>query len=97
MIPVIWSLITGNPIARAIAKIGVGVLLVLGLRAKWRNDGANEAEAEHKAEAAEANEKAHERMNNADLGIGATDSERIERLRDFAAKHGDRPAKGKSR
>lgn len=39
----------------------------------------------------------HERMNDADLGIGATDSERIERLREFAAKHGDRPAKGKSR
>ena len=39
--------------------------------------------------------KAHERINEADLGVGATDGERIERLRDFAAKHGNRPTKGK--
>ncbi|MGL5008610.1 MAG: hypothetical protein ACRC6I_01910 [Paracoccaceae bacterium] len=45
------------------------------------------------AERAEADAKAHERMNDADLGIGATDAERVDRLREFAAKHGDRPPK----
>ena len=89
-----WVIFKASPIARMLAKIGAAVLLVLGLRAKWRMDGANEQEAEHKAEAAEANRKAHERMNDADLGIGATDSERIERLRGFAAKHGTRQTKG---
>lgn len=32
---------------------------------------------------------AHERINDADTGIGATDGERIERLREFADKHGN--------
>ena len=32
--------------------------------------------------------KAHERINEADLGVGASDAERVDRLRGFAAKHG---------
>jgi hypothetical protein len=31
----------------------------------------------------------HERINDADLGLGASDDERIKRLREFATKHGD--------
>lgn len=38
----------------------------------------------------QADAMAHERINNAETGIGATDSERINRLREFAAKHGNR-------
>ena len=31
---------------------------------------------------------AHARINDADLGIGASDAERVDRLRDFADRHG---------
>jgi hypothetical protein len=62
MIAVIWSLITGNPIARMLAKIGGLILGVLTMRALWKRDGRKEAEAEHKAEAAEAKGKTIEEV-----------------------------------
>lgn len=91
----IWSIITDllAPFWPYIA----GALAIVGGWLVAKRQGAKGERAKHKAEAAEANEKAHERMNNADLGIDASDAERIERLRDFAARHGDRQAKGKSR
>lgn len=62
LISVAWAIFKASPIARWLAKIGGLVLLVLGLRAKWRRDGANEQEAEHKAEAAEAHQKTIEEV-----------------------------------
>lgn len=88
MIGVIWSVIIGNPIARLIAKIG-GLILIVGTFGAWqRRQGAQGQKAKQAEAQAKADRKAHERMNDADLGIGASDAERIERLREFAAKHG---------
>jgi hypothetical protein len=64
---------------------------VLALYFKGRSD----AKAKADSKAMKEDIKAHERINEADLGVGATDSERIERLREFAAKHGNGQAKGK--
>ncbi len=91
----IWTLLTGNPVARLLAKIAGIALAVLTFGAWQRRQGAQGQKAKQAEAQAKAEAKAHERMNDADLGIGATDSERIERLRDFAAKHGNRQAKGK--
>ncbi len=89
----IWDLITGF-LPDIWPYFAAALVLVAGWftakRQGAQGQKARQAEAQAKAEA-----QAHERMNDADLGIGATDSERIERLRDFAAKHGNRPAKGK--
>ena len=64
---------------------------VLALYFKVRS--GDKAKAENKVMKEDI--KAHERINEADLGVGATDGERIERLREFAAKHGNGSAKGK--
>lgn len=57
---------------------------VLALYLKGRSD----AKAKADGKAMKEDMKAHERINEADLGIGATDDERVKRLREFAAKHG---------
>lgn len=64
---------------------------LVGLYLKGRSD----AKAKAETKAMKEDLKAHERINEADLGIGATDSERVDRLREFAAKHGNGPAKRK--
>jgi hypothetical protein len=97
MIGIIWTFLTGNRIARTIGLAVMAVLGVLTFGAVKKREGAQEARSEAAAKAAKADREAHERMNHADLGIGATDAERIERLRDFAARHGDRPAEGPGR
>jgi len=83
------SLITGKLAPYLMA--GLAALAALfGAYFKGRRD----SHAARDARDAKADQQAHGRMNDADLGIGATDSERIDRLRGFAAKHGNRPAKG---
>ena len=74
----------------AAAAFGV-LMLGLGI---YRKGGADN-QAKHTANEAKAEREAHERINNADTGSGLDDGQRIDRLRDFAAKHGNRPAKGK--
>ncbi len=91
----IIGLITGNPIARFVAKLAGIALAVLTFGAWQRRQGAQGAKAKQAAAQAKAEAQAHERMNDADLGIGASDSERIDRLRDFATKHGNGQTKGK--
>lgn len=78
---------------------GIGPYLMAGLAALVALFGAyfkgrRDSHSARDAKDAKADQQAHGRMNDADLGIGATDSERIDRLRGFAAKHGNRPAKG---
>lgn len=97
MISVAWAIFKASPIARWLAKIGGLVLLVLTFGAYQRRQGAQIATAKQVEAQAKADRKAHERMNDADLGIGASDAERIERLREFAAKHGNGQAKGSGR
>ena len=85
----ILDLITGG-IGPYLIAAGSAVLAIV--MAFFR--GKASANAKRDARDAKANEQAHGRMNDADLGIGATDSERVKRLRGFAAKHGNRQAKG---
>lgn len=81
MIGVVWSILTGNPIARMLAKIGGLILLVLGLRAKWRSDGAKEQKAEQAEAALDATVKGQEAARKgraeaaAKLGKGVTPEE----------------------
>lgn len=88
MIGFLWTLATGNPIARFVAKIAGIALAVLSFGMWQRRQGAQGQKAKQAEAQAKADRKAHERINEADLGIGASDAERVKRLRDFAAKHG---------
>ena len=87
LILTLWRLITGNPIARAIggAVAALAALWAYGLAKK--REGESTARADAAAKAAKADQQANERMNDADLGIGATDDERVRRLREFARKN----------
>ncbi len=79
MMGFIWKIILGG-----LWKPILAVLGALGLYVKGRSD----AKAKAQSKAMKEDLKAHERINEADLGIGASDAERVERLREFAAKHG---------
>lgn len=54
----------------------------LGLYVKGRRDGRGRADAD----AMRRYHDMRERIDHADTGIGASDADRIKRLRDFAAK-----------
>lgn len=58
-----------------------------------RREGVKAERARDDAADAQAERETHERINQADTGAGLSDDARIERLRDFAAKHGARPPK----
>jgi hypothetical protein len=77
----IWALIP-NPIKRALAW------LLAGLAALWaiRAGAKREVRQQTVLEAAEAYAKTRKAIDDAETGIGASDSERIKRLSDFAAK-----------
>lgn len=60
MIGVIWSLLTGNPIARALAKVGGVILGVLTMRAIWKRDGRKEERAAQAEAALDATVKGQE-------------------------------------
>jgi len=49
--------------------------------------GRREGRQKARTEALRADAKAQERMNEADIGVGATDEHNIKWLRDFHAKH----------
>ena len=82
----IWDLISGllPNVWGYIAAAVTALLGILGVYVKGRRD----AKAKAETKAMKEDLKAHERINEADLGIGASDAERVERLREFAAKHG---------
>lgn len=61
-----------------IATLVIAALAGLGL-AKWRLE-SNAVTRDRR----EQEVKAHDRINQADIGIGATDEQRAERLRDMA-------------
>lgn len=89
----IWAFLTGNPIARAIAKVLAVALAVLTFGAWQRRQGASGAKADRAAKDAKADQQAHERMNHAETGSGMSDDQRAKWLREFAVKHGTRPPK----
>jgi hypothetical protein len=64
--------------------IGAALAAILAAAAwAWRARGKAEQVDRLKADVA-----AHGRMNDADLGHGASDAERVKRLREFADRHG---------
>lgn len=64
--------------------LGAALVAIMAAAAlAWRARGKAEQVASLKADVA-----AHERMNDADLGHGASDAERVERLSGFADRHG---------
>jgi hypothetical protein len=93
-VSVIWDLLSGlvPNLWGYVAAAGAAVLGILGVYFKGRKDAKTKAENK----AMKEDIKAHDRINQADLGIGATDGQRIDRLRDFAAKHGNGQTKGPS-
>ena len=66
-------------IAKAIPWL-LGLVGLLGVYVRGRHNGKVKATRE----VMEAYKKARERIDNADLGIGATDDERRKRLREFS-------------
>ena len=66
-------------IAKAIPWL-LGLVGLLGVYLRGRHNGKVKATRE----VMEAYKKARERIDNADLGIGATDDERRKRLREFS-------------
>lgn len=72
--------------------LAAGLAAIVGIVGSYMK-GRSDATAKARVKDLKVDLEAHERMNHADLGADATDDERIDRLRRFAAKHGDRPAK----
>ena len=70
MIGVIWSLITGNPLARLLAKIAGIALAVVTFGAWQRRQGAQGAKAKQAVKDAKAHQKTTERMQDADAQMG---------------------------
>lgn len=66
-------------IAKAIPWI-IGLIGLLGVYLRGRHNGKVKATRE----VMEAYKKTRERIDNADLGIGASDDDRIKRLREFS-------------
>ena len=66
-------------IAKAIPWL-LGLMGLLGVYLRGQHNGRVKATRE----VMEAYKKTQERINNADLGIGATDDERRKRLREFS-------------
>lgn len=74
-----------------------GALGILGALFLGRRQGRVNERDRQAAKDAKADLQAHERINNAETGSGMSDVERVDRLRDFAAKHGVRPPKAGGR
>ena len=77
----IWALIPA-PVKRAVAWLIVGLAAVWAIRAGAKRD----ARAEAALDAANATIETHERIDHADTGIGATDLQRVQRLREFSER-----------
>ena len=76
-------------VLRLIALFWKPIAWALGIGATYLK-GRSDARAKRKVQDLEADQDANERINHADVGLGATDDQRIKRLRDFEAKYGNR-------
>lgn len=66
--------------------IGVGISALLAMWLGGRMTGKSDAKQRTALDAAERQAKTTKEIAHADLGIGASDGERIKRLSEFAAK-----------
>lgn len=78
-----WLLIPA-PIRRALAWIGGALAVAFG----FYQAGRRSAHQDNEQAETERELEAHERMNDADLGIGASDDDVVKRLRDYAKRNG---------
>jgi len=62
-------------------------LAIAALMATWFG-GRKAGKTDAKVDALKQEVKAHDRINEADTGIGASDADRIRMLREFAKRHG---------
>jgi hypothetical protein len=93
----IWAFLTQSRLARWIGAAVMGALAVLSFGYIKKREGVQAERAREAQRDAQANEEAHDRINQADTGAGLSDDARRDRLRDFAAKHGARPPKAGGR
>jgi len=96
----IWGFVQFVLNSRLARLIGTALAAVAALRTfgAWKKrEGVKYEQARKAQRDAEAERKAHERINEADTGAGLDDDQRRERLREFAAKHGNRPPKAGGR
>lgn len=66
--------------------LGAAVAVILAVLGAWLA-GKREARQEARSEAMRADAKRHKDMNDADIGVGATDEQHVKWLRDFAERH----------
>lgn len=71
-----------SPFRKALAWIAGTALLIGGAFLAGRRD----AKKDEAVKDLKADIKAHERINNADLGLGATDEDRVKRLRQMSER-----------
>lgn len=83
----IWAAILNS---RPVRWLGAALVALAGLLA-WgaakKREGAAEARSDAAAEAAQANEEAHDRINQAETGAGLDDDQRRKWLREFARRN----------
>ena len=85
----IWSATLSSRPVRWIIGAGVAVLGFLGIIVAARRDAAKDALTQAENAEARAYVNKRQEIDNADLGHGATDLERIKRLHDIATReHG---------
>ena len=70
MIGVIWSMITGNPIARLLAKVAGIALAIVTFGAWQRRQGAQGQKAKREIQDLKGFKKTTERMQDADAAMG---------------------------
>ena len=97
MIGAFLTFLTKSRFARLIGTVLAALAAVLTFGAYKKREGVTEERAREAQRDAQANEEAHDRINKAETGAGLSDDQRRERLRDFAAKHGNRPPKAGGR
>jgi len=68
-----------------LAGIGAGIIALASIWLGGRKAGKTAAKIETLKDEVEA----HERINKADVGAGLSDDQRIERLHDYAKRHGN--------
>lgn len=84
----ILDLITGSLLPYLITG-GAAILALIVAYFK----GASSQKAKQAVKDAKAEREAHDRINKAETGAGMSDDQRIDSLREFATKHGNRTPK----
>ena len=70
MIGILWSMITGNPIARLLAKIAGIALAIVTFGAWQRRQGAQGQKAKREIQDLKGFKKTTERIQDADVAMG---------------------------